>query len=85
MDVQCAPHVFNPAPVLKNAARSRRSVRVFDWLYAAPCDGHLHTITEEMVAAPFPAEEWRRAQGEVGAIQARAHNRRLLPLRRLVT
>jgi hypothetical protein len=52
-------HVEDPEKVVRNARRSGKLLRFFDWIDTPPAPGHPHTLTEELL------NYWLEAKGTV--------------------
>lgn len=49
----CLQHVKDPMRILQNASRIGKRVRIFEWTFIPPYQGHLHMLTPSMLKMPF--------------------------------
>jgi 2-polyprenyl-3-methyl-5-hydroxy-6-metoxy-1,4-benzoquinol methylase len=54
----CLQHVIDPELILQNVMRSVRLVRLFEWVYMRPYQGHPHELTPQMLQQPFQKAGW---------------------------
>jgi SAM-dependent methyltransferase len=54
----CLQHVRDPTKILENAIKVSKRVRIFEWVYIAPYEGHLHRLTPPGLAEPFGRAGW---------------------------
>lgn len=54
----CLQHVEDPVEILRQAMQVAHKVRLFEWINIPPYQGHLHMLTEELLAQPFAAADW---------------------------
>ena len=54
----CLQHVKNPLEIIKNATKVANVVRIFEWTYMKPCEGHPHELTPELLSTPFKILDW---------------------------
>lgn len=68
----CLQHVLDPAKIIKNARRSARLIRIFEWLNIPPCPGHPHELSADKL------DEWLGGEGKVEMLND--HDRGLVGL-----
>lgn len=54
----CLQHVEDPTLVITRAMAVAKRVRLFEWVNIPPYTGHLHMLTDELLASPFHAADW---------------------------
>lgn len=51
-------HVIDPVQILHNAISVSRRARIFEWTNTPVYQGHPHTLTAELLSAPFAQNGW---------------------------
>jgi hypothetical protein len=64
----CLQHVKNPISIIKNAMKVAKVVRIFEWTYIKPYEGHLHELTPELLTIPFQIDNWRTLMTATGKL-----------------
>lgn len=54
----CLQHVKDPVKIIKNAMSVADVVRIFEWTYIPPYEGHLHELTPDLLRTPFQMLDW---------------------------
>lgn len=54
----CLQHVKDPQKIIENAMNVASVVRIFEWTYIPPYEGHLYELTPEMLSTPFKVKNW---------------------------
>lgn len=63
-------HVMDPKQVMAKMAEYGGTIRLFEWINIPPYQGHLHTITPELIKSCFPESEWTYEVWDVGEMHA---------------
>ena len=62
----CLQHVKDPISIIKNAMKIATTVRIFEWTYIKPYEGHLHELTPDLLKAPFQMFDWNTVMTTTG-------------------
>lgn len=62
----CLQHVKDPTKIIENAIMISNMVRIFEWTYIPPYEGHLWELRPEMLSNPFQKAGWHTRMQTTG-------------------